>query len=314
MTTDERVIADLAEVNPIPASASPTAQERAEAERILRRVLGEAPSRSPRRPRLPRLGILAPVISVLVVVVVAAVVLRTGGSATTGSSPSGGLTITLNALPSPQVPRITAGAMSREIAVMRRRLASLGRGFTVAQFGASGIVVTAPKARAGERSRIVRLITQSAQLRFYDWEANVLAPNGKPAAQGLLTQDRDSMILSTGGARGQAGVPGAGGMPLYTAAALAAEQPPAPAVKTQSRTGAEYYLFGAPGSPACAAAARADGAAAPVRGQHCLLSGPASSLTDLYAGLPVRGDQITGRSRHGAPGHDRAAGGQSVGV
>ncbi len=298
MTTDERVIADLAEANPIPASASPTAQERAEAERILRRVLGGAPSRSPRRPRLPRLGILAPVMSVLVVVAVAAAVLRTGGSATTGASPSGGLTITLDAVPTSQGSRVTAGAMSREMDLMRRRLESLGRGFTVRQFGASGIVVTVPKAHAGERARIARLITQPAQLRFYDWEANVLAPNGKPAAQGLLTQDRDSMILSTGGSRGQAGVPGAGGMPLYTAAALAAEQPPAPAVKTQSRTGAEYYLFGAPGSPACAAAARADGAAAPVQGQHCLLSGPASSLTNLYAGLPYgvtksQGDLVT---------------------
>ena len=93
-------------------------------------------------------------------------VLRTGGSATTGSAPSGGLRITLNALPSAQVPRITAGAMSREVALMRRRLASLGRGFTVTQFGASGIVVTAPKAGAVERARILRLITQSAQLPF----------------------------------------------------------------------------------------------------------------------------------------------------
>jgi hypothetical protein len=284
VTTDERVIAQLAEANPIPESASPTAQERAEAERILRRVLRDAPSRGP-RPRRPRLGMLAPVISVLVVLVVVGAVLRTGGSATTGSAPSGRLTITLNALPTPQVPRITAGAMSREIALMRRRLETLGRGFTVTQSGASGIVVTVPKARAAEQPRIVRLITQSGRLYFYDWEANVLTPNGKPAAQGLLTQDADSITLSTGGSAGQPGVPGTGGVPLYQAVQLAAKQPRAPAAKSQSRKGAAYYFFGAPGSPACAAAAAAHGTT-PVRGQHCLLNGPDSSVTDLYAGLP----------------------------
>jgi hypothetical protein len=183
VTTEERVIAQVAEANPISGSAAPTAQQRAEAERILRRVLDDAPSRSPRRPRL---GILAPAVSVLVVLVVAAVVLRTGGSSTTGATPGGGLRITLSALPTPQVPRITAGAMSREIAVIRRRLASLGHGFTVRQFGTNGIVVAAPKARAAGRDRVVRLVTQTAQLFFYDWEANVLTPAGKPAARGFL--------------------------------------------------------------------------------------------------------------------------------
>jgi SecD/SecF fusion protein len=281
VTTDEHVIAELTAANPIPET-SPTAQERAEAERILRRVLGDGPSRSPRRPRL---GILAPVMSVLVVLVVAAVVLRTGGSVTTGSAPSGGLRITLNALPSSQVPRITAGAMSREIAVMRRRLASLGRGFTVTQFGASGIVVAAPKARAADPARIVGLVTQSAQLFVYDWEANVLTPNGKTVASQLLTQDQAALGISQGGASGP-GVPGAGGVPLYQAARRAANQPAAPAATTQSRKGSAYYVFGAPGSAACTAAARLDGTT-PVRGQHCLLNGPDPNLEDLYSGLPT---------------------------
>ncbi len=283
MTRDERVITRIAEANPVLEAASPTAQERAEAERILRRVLGDAPSHSRRSPRL---GILAPVMSVLVVLLVAAVVLRTGGSATTGSAPSGGLRITLNALPSAQVPRITAGAMSREVALMRRRLASLGRGFTVAQFGASGIVVTAPKAGAVERARTLRLITQSAQLPFYDWEANVLTPNGKTVASQLLTQDQAAVRISQGGALGS-GTPGAGGVPLYQAVKLAARQPPARAAKTQSRRGPAYYLFGAPGSPACGAAAKLDGATSVQGHQHCLLSGPDSSLTDVYSGLPT---------------------------
>ena len=208
MTTDERVIARIAEANPVPEAASPTAQERAEAERILRRVLDGAPEHRPRH-RLP-LGVLAPVASLVVVLVVAAVVLRTGGSSTTGSAPSGALRITLTALPTPQVPRITGGAMSREIALIRRRLTSLGRGFTLTQFGVSGIVVTAPKARAAEPVRIIRLITQPARLFVYDWEGNALTPNGKTVASQLLTQDQAAVGISQGGAS-SAGTPGAGG-------------------------------------------------------------------------------------------------------
>jgi len=45
-------------------------------------------------------------------------------------------------------------------------------------------------------------------------------------------------------------------------------------------------MFGAPGSAACAAAARAQGTVA-TAGQHCLLSGPDPNVNDLKVGLPV---------------------------
>jgi hypothetical protein len=279
MTTDEPVLAQLAEANPVPDSASPTAQQRAEAERILRRVLDDAPT--PRRAPL-RIGWLVPVASVLVVILVAAVVLRTGGTSTTRAGGSGhGLTITLRARPTPQTPRLTSAAMSRQIAVTRRRLASLGHGFTVRQSGADGIVVTGPSVHGVQPLRVANLITQPGRLSFYDWEADVLTPRGKPAADGLVTQDPDSIALSTG-RTGQAGGPGGGGVPVYQAVTLAAKQPTRPG---GSRPGPAYYLFGAPGSAACAAVARDDGAL-PVQGQHCLLSGPDTSLTDLASGLP----------------------------
>jgi hypothetical protein len=93
VTTDERVIAQIAEANPVPASLSPTPQQRAEAERLLQRVLDDAPRQGPPRPGRqprPRVGILVPIASLLVVLVVAAVLLRTGSSTTTtGSAPSG---------------------------------------------------------------------------------------------------------------------------------------------------------------------------------------------------------------------------------
>jgi SecD/SecF fusion protein len=271
MTTDEPVLVQLAEANPVPDTASPTAQQRAEAERILRRVLHDAPA--PRRPRL-RLGLLVPVASVLVVVVVAAVVLRTGSTSTSGTSPSGGLNITLSALPTPRTPRVTTAAMSREIALLRRRLASVGPGFIVTRSQANRIVVTGPKAAAaGDRRRIVRLITQPAQLRFYDWEADVLTPNGRSAASQLLAQDHIAVSVSQG-TGGGAGFPGAGSVPLYDAVTVAARQPVQLDRRVVSRTGPEYYMFGSPGSAACAAAARLSGLARPVPGTHCLLAGP----------------------------------------
>ena len=45
-------------------------------------------------------------------------------------------------------------------------------------------------------------------------------------------------------------------------------------------------MFGAPGSAACAAAAKANGTV-PVTGQHCLLSGPDDNRNDLLSGLPT---------------------------
>jgi hypothetical protein len=280
VTTEDHVIAQIAEANPVPDEASAGAQERAEADRILRRVLDDTGATARRRPRL-RWGLLAPVVSVLVVVVVAAVILRTGGSSTTGQGGHGGLRITLSAQPSAQTPRVTASVMSREVALMRRRLASLGRGFTVQQSGATGIVVTGPASRAGERARIIRLITEPARLRFYDWEANVLTPNGKTAASQLLTQDGAALSVSEGGNEGP-GAPGAGSMPLYDAVKLANKQPEQHDRSAVSRIGPEYFVFGAPGSRACAQAAAVDHTR-PVPGAHCLLAGPVDVGSD--AGL-----------------------------
>jgi len=287
VTTEERVIAEIAEANPVPDAAPSSAQDRAEAERVLQRVLADAGSAPPPRRSRPLLGILAPVLSLLVVVVVAAVILRTGGSSTSGERGTSRLSITLRAEPTPQTPRITKGAMSREIALMRRRLATLGHGFTVQQAGATGIVVTGPASRDSERARVTRLVAVSAQLLFYDWEVNVLTPNGKTAAAQLAAQSRSAISVSQGGRYGAGGL-GAGGMSLYDAVKLASKQAPLPLSETQSRKGPSYYLFGAPGSAACAAVAKIDGAAhQQSEGQHCLINGPDSSLTDLYSGLPA---------------------------
>jgi SecD/SecF fusion protein len=53
-------------------------------------------------------------------------------------------------------------------------------------------------------------------------------------------------------------------------------------------------MFGAPGSAACKAAARAQGTV-PVAGQRCLLSGPDEDLTDLRSGVPAGVDPAQGQ-------------------
>ncbi|MBV9002746.1 MAG: protein translocase subunit SecD, partial [Solirubrobacterales bacterium] len=61
---------------------------------------------------------------------------------------------------------------------------------------------------------------------------------------------------------------------------------PYEASSDNSRNASEYYMFGAPGSAACAAAAR-DLGVTPAAGQHCYLNGPDDNLNDLKTGVPA---------------------------
>jgi SecD/SecF fusion protein len=136
-----------------------------------------------------------------------------------------------------------------------------------------------------DTARAEQEVGTTAQMYFYDWEANVLLPTGKTAASQLLQQDQTALTLSEGG-----GAPGAGSTTLYRAVLLASKQP---ASKGGSEFYPQYYLFGKGGTPACAAAARYHGVIEAATGQHCLLAGPepgASLKTgrlNLKSGLPA---------------------------
>jgi hypothetical protein len=145
-------------------------------------------------------------------------------------------------------------------------------------------MVVIPKASGVSRERILAFVVP-ARLEFYDWEANALTPNGKTVASQLRRQDRTAVNISQGNAATAPGEPGAGSLPLYEAVKLASKQPP---VKTLDsvRSGPRYYLFGAPGSTACQAAAKEQGTLA-VSGVHCLLSGPSNNPHALAARLPA---------------------------
>jgi SecD/SecF fusion protein len=285
MTADDRVITLLAEANPVPSIAPQGPHEHSDAERILRQVLSSPPGRRQRPP------VLVPALAVLVALVVVGVFLSVGGSRrspTAGAGAgagAGAVQLVLHARPTAQTPVVTAALMSREAAILRERLSSAFHDVQVTRMGNNEIVVVVRDAGAGSRPRILALSTTTAHLYFYDWEADALTPNGKTVASQLQTQDPTALRISQGSSAAAPGGPGAGGMSLYAAVKLASKQPAAPARPTLARPGPQYYMFGAPGSPACAAAANAPGTS-PIRGAHCLLAGPGPSLREVVAELP----------------------------
>ena len=237
-------------------------------------------------------GGLVPVVGVLVVALVVAVFLGLNGSGPSSTGPShgsvasshGSVELVYLAEPSVQAPVVTRGALGRTVRVIRERLRALGiGGARVSVSGADEITAVLPNVR--DTAQAEREVGTTAQLSFYDWEANALTPNGKTVASQLQSQDPTAIEISQGSGSGSPGSPQAGSMGLYEAVQLASKQP-YEASPDNSRIGPQYWLFGAPGSAACAAAAHAHGTTA-ASGQHCLLSGPDDNLNDLKAGLPA---------------------------
>jgi SecD/SecF fusion protein len=204
----------------------------------------------------------------------------------------GGVELVYQGLPSAQTPKVTPDALARAVDIMRNRVDQLGVAEPQIQTsGDNQISVGLPN--VNDTSRAEREVGTTAQLAFYDWEANALTPNGKTVASQLQTQDPSATAISQGsGTNGAPGNPGAGSMDLYDAVKLAAKQP-STASKANSRTGPQYWMFGAPGSAACATIAKSNGTV-PAAGQHCLISGPDDSKAALLAGVPAGVDASEG--------------------
>jgi SecD/SecF fusion protein len=246
-----------------------------------------APRSQPSRKRwirVPRSAVAGAglVVSVLVVVAVLAVGFGLHPRSRAGSPVPGGVRVVFSA--TAVNPRSPLGpSLERSVDILRQRLSSVFPSVHVSRAG-NGLVVVVPKARSGDRARIVALAAP-ARLEFYDWEANALTPNGQTVASQLQTQDPTALQISQGSGFGP-GAPGAASMNLYNAVALASKQAPAPS-SNNARLGPAYYMFGAPGSEACKLAADDQGTV-PTVGAHCYLSGPSAHKQDLISGLPNR--------------------------
>ncbi len=196
----------------------------------------------------------------------------------------GGVELVYQGEPTPQSP-VNQASLNHAVDIMRSRVDQLGVSEPEIQTsGGNQITVGLPDVT--DVGRAEQEVGQTAELFFYDWEANVLTPNGKTVASQLQPpQDPTAVTISQGPLTGGGpGIPGAGGVPLYQAVKLAARQPAVPSSPTLSREGPQYYLFGAPGSAACTTAAKANGTTV-VAGDHCLLAGPDSSIEDLKSAL-----------------------------
>ncbi len=245
-----------------------------------------------RRPSV-RFAHVTLVASVLVVVAIAAIFLGGRGSNPTAAPGGSVVRVEFLANPTPQSPVVSRAALERTVIILRQRLRSTFHNLTVTRSGNAGVLVVVRHPGANARARIMALSSRG-QLYFYDWEASVLAPNGKTVATQLRSQRHDALVLSQGSGSAAPGSPGAGSMSLYDAVKLASQTKRAPSGPSNPRLGARYYMFGAPGSSACAQAGRIYGAA-PVTGQHCLLAGPAPSIQELMAGAPPGISAGTGR-------------------
>jgi SecD/SecF fusion protein len=188
----------------------------------------------------------------------------------------GGVELVYKATPTPRTPVDTA-SLNSAVNIMRNRVDQLGVAEpSIDVTGSNEITVQLPNVHDVQQAE--QEVGKTAQLFFYDWEANALTPNGQTVASQELAQNTTALTISQGNAGEATGSPSAGGMTLYQAVKLAADYSKltgkSPPIGTfNSHKFPDYYAFGAPGSPACQIAGRYYGYV-PVSGQWCYLGGP----------------------------------------
>ena len=183
---------------------------------------------------------------------------------------------------------VNPAALQRAVDVMNNRVNQLG--VTQPQITTEGknlIDVQLPDVK--NVSQAEKAVGTTAQLFFYDWESNALNPSTQQAvANGLTTGDATATAISQG-ANGNAGSSSSasGAIGFYQAVQLASKQPLQTDIKKTQGTGNQFFLFGAPGSSACAAYAKAQGTKVQ-KGVHCLIAEtqvPVNKPSGIYAGL-----------------------------
>src|SRR5689334_14502188 len=94
----------------------------------------------------------------------------------------GGVELIYQAEPTPQVPKVTPQAVSDAINTIRKRTNALGVSESeVQQEGRDTIVVGLPGVKNAARAEAQ--VGTTAQLQFYDWEPNIIGPDGKETGE-----------------------------------------------------------------------------------------------------------------------------------
>jgi SecD/SecF fusion protein len=212
----------------------------------------------------------------------------------------GGVQLVYQASGTPQHPKVSTTDLNQAVTIMEKRVDALGVSQPqIETSGGNQIEVALPAVHDVKRAEA--LVGSTSRLYFYDWEANAITPNGKTVASQLLAQNSAATLISQGDSADGPGDPGAGSMALYAAVKLAAKQPPvasgSPASKYLSRGGPELFLFGAPGSAACARMAK-DTGTKPIAGEHCFLGGGQDTsnrselASELKPGITINGNEL----------------------
>src|SRR2546425_6329643 len=114
----------------------------------------------------------------------------------------GGVELVYEAKPTARS-RVDTGSLERAIDIMRKRVDKLGVAQPeIQRSGGSEILVALPD--VSNAARAEKEVGRTAQLYFYDWEPNVIGPNGTPApTEATVTGD----ATSTGAGGTIAGLP-----------------------------------------------------------------------------------------------------------
>ncbi len=91
----------------------------------------------------------------------------------------GGVELVYQGKPTPQQPKVTQESLDRAVDIMRERVDQLGVSEPeIQRSGRDQISVGLPDVQNAARAQ--KQVGKVAQLHFYDWEPNVIGPNGKP--------------------------------------------------------------------------------------------------------------------------------------
>src|SRR5215208_1604902 len=196
------------------------------------------------------------VLLVLALLTASAIVIATKPTVL-GLDLKGGTQLVYEARPTPQTPDVNASAIDRAINIIRTRTDKFGVSEPeISRVGATGIQVGLPNVQNAEQA--IEQVGKTAQLYFYDLEANIIPPPGAP---------KDPTTRPDPNPRAMYTLPD-----LWSAVQFASKQKPSCLDDDCTTTGPTYYLFDAK--------------------SHKLLSGPAERtskadpLKDLL--LPFR--------------------------
>jgi SecD/SecF fusion protein len=90
----------------------------------------------------------------------------------------GGTQLVYEARPTPETPTVDAAAIDRSINIIRSRIDKFGVSEPeISRIGATGIQVGLPNVQNAQQA--IQLVGKTAQLYFYDLEANIIPPPGK---------------------------------------------------------------------------------------------------------------------------------------